>query len=254
MTTRSLVVTGAAGGMGSEAVRLLAERGSNVLCADRDSDGLDALPERVGQVAGELLAVAGDISDAASVEAMIKQAVDHWGRLDGVFNIAGYEGAHAPMEDSTVEDYDEVFRSNARGTWLVMKYALPHLVAGGQGAIVNTGSYQSLHGRANFSAYAGAKHAIVGMTRSIALEYAKRNVRANVLCPGAMETRMIDTVFAQLGGGDLQLGKARLVADTPQGRVAQPSELASVGVWLLLDAPTHLTGQVIAVDGGKSAA
>jgi NAD(P)-dependent dehydrogenase (short-subunit alcohol dehydrogenase family) len=254
VTSRAVVVTGAAGGMGSEAVKLLAGRGINVLCADRDGDALDALAERVGQVEGELLAAPGDIGDPASVEAMIGRAVERWGGLDGLFNIAGYDGAHKPMEESTIEDYDEVFRSNARGTWLTMKYTLPHLVAGGGGAIVNTGSYQSLHGRANFSAYSAAKHAVVGMTKSIALEYARRNVRANVVCPGAMDTPMIRTVFAQLGKGDLELGESMLLADTPQRRAAQPSELASVGVWLLLDAPTHLTGQVIAVDGGKDAA
>lgn len=249
-----VIVTGAGGGMGSEAVRLLVERDVRVLCTDRDADALEALVERIGRAAGELLTVVGDIGEAAPAEAIVRRAVERWGRLDGLFNIAGYDGAHAPIEESTVEDYDEVLRSNARSTWLMMRYALPHLAANGGGAVVNTGSYQSLHGRAKFSAYSAAKHAIVGMTRSIALEYADRNVRANVVCPGAMETRMIQTVFAQLGEGDLELGRRRLLADTPQGRIAQPSELASVGIWLILDAPTHLTGQVIGVDGGKSAA
>lgn len=254
MTARVVFVSGAAGGMGSEAVRLLAERGTNVLCADRDEQALEALVGRVGDVAGELVRATGDIGDPATVEAMVGLAIERWGRLDGLFNIAGDSGAHAPMEDSTVEDYDEVLRSNARGTWLTMKYALPHLVAGGGGAIVNTGSYQSLHGRARFSAYAAAKHAVVGMTKSIALEYATRGVRANVVCPGAMRTAMIEKVYAQLGDGDLELGESILLSDTPQRRVAEPTELASIGVWLILDAPTHLTGQVIAVDGGKSAA
>jgi NAD(P)-dependent dehydrogenase (short-subunit alcohol dehydrogenase family) len=240
--------------MGSAATQLLAARGVNVLCADRDRDGLAETAAKVAGSAGQVATMAVDIGDPDGAHGMIDRAAAEWGGIDGVFNIAGREGSLTPIVEATVEDYDEVFRSNARGTWLTMKYALPHLVAAGGGAIVNTGSYQSLHGRANSSAYAASKHAVVGMTKSVALEYAKRNVRANVVCPGAMDTRMIRTVFAQLGEGDLELGERRLMADTPQGRVAQPSELASVGVWLILDAPTHLTGQVIAVDGGKSAA
>ena len=120
--------------------------------------------------------------------------------------------------------------------------------------IVNVGSYQATHGKANCSAYSGSKHAIVGMTRSIALEYATRNVRANVVCPGAMDTRMIRTMMQSLHPEDPSKGERQLLADIPQGRMGRTSEVASVGAWMILDAPEHLTGQVLTVDGGKSAA
>jgi NAD(P)-dependent dehydrogenase (short-subunit alcohol dehydrogenase family) len=250
-----VVVTGAAGGLGSAAVALFAQRGVAVLCVDRNAD---ALTEVVGEIAaksgGDLLAAAGDIGDAADAERLIGQAVAHWGGLDGVFNIAGVEGRLAPIVDTPVTEFDDVMHVNVRGTWLSMKFALPHLEARGGGVIVNVGSYQATHGKANCSAYSGSKHAIVGMTRSVALEYATRNVRANVVCPGAMDTRMIRTMMQSLHPEDPSKGERQLLADIPQGRMGRTSEVASVGAWMILDAPEHLTGQVLTVDGGKSAA
>jgi NAD(P)-dependent dehydrogenase (short-subunit alcohol dehydrogenase family) len=254
VNVKTVIVTGGGGGMGSVATELLSARGSNVLCVDRNGDGLRGIPQRVEDAPGQVETMEVDLGNPQDVQDMVARAVDRWGGLDGVFNVAGFEGTLAPISDTTVEEFDEVVRNNIRGTWLTMKYALPQLVARGGGAIVNTGSYQSLHGKANCAAYSGAKHAIVGMTKSIALEYATRNVRANVVCPGAMDTRMIRTMFERLAPGDPSAGERAVVADIPQGRMAQPSELASVGVWFLLDAPDHITGQVMAVDGGKSAA
>jgi NAD(P)-dependent dehydrogenase (short-subunit alcohol dehydrogenase family) len=240
--------------MGSATTELLAARGVNVLCADRNHDVLAETAAKVAGSSGRVMTVAVDIGNPDDVQGMVDRALAEWGGFDGVFNIAGFEGSLAPIEETTIDEFDDVLRNNIRGTWLSMKYALPHLVERGGGVIVNTGSYQSLHGKANCAAYSGAKHAIVGMTKSIALEYATRNVRASVVCPGAMDTRMIRTMFASLAPDDPSEGERAIVADIPQGRMADPEELASVGIWLLLDAPTHITGQVIAVDGGKSAA
>ena len=254
MTAKTVIVTGGGGGMGSSATELLATRGVNVICADRDHDALAETAAKVAGSAGRVTTITVDIGNPDDVQGMIDGTLAEWGGFDGVFNIAGFEGSLAPIVETTIDEFDEVLRSNIRGTWLMMKYALPHLVERGGGVIVNTGSYQSLHGKANCAAYSGAKHAIVGMTKSIALEYATRNVRASVVCPGAMDTRMIRTMFERLVPGDPSEGERAVVRDIPQGRMARPSELASVGIWLLLDAPEHITGQVIAVDGGKSAA
>jgi NAD(P)-dependent dehydrogenase (short-subunit alcohol dehydrogenase family) len=254
VSAKAVIVTGGAGGMGSAATELLAARGVNVLCADRNDDALAETAAKVAGLAGRVTTVAVDIGDPDAVRGMVDRALAEWGGFDGVFNIAGYEGSLAPIVDTTIDEFDEVLRSNIRGTWLSMKFALPHLVERGGGVIVNTGSYQALHGKANCAAYSGAKHAIVGMTKSIALEYATRNVRASVVCPGAMDTRMIRTMFERLAPGDPEKGERAVVADIPQARMAEPEELAATGIWLLLDAPTHITGQVIAVDGGKSAA
>jgi NAD(P)-dependent dehydrogenase (short-subunit alcohol dehydrogenase family) len=250
-----VVVTGAAGGLGSAAVSLLAQRGASVLCVDRNAGALTDVVNTIAEESGaDLVAASGDIGEAADAQQLIEQAVSHWGGLDGVFNIAGVEGQLAPIVDTPVAEFDDVMHVNVRGTWLSMKFALPHLEARGGGVIVNVGSYQATHGKANCSAYSGSKHAIVGMTRSVALEYASRNVRANVVCPGAMDTRMIRTMMRSLHPEDPSRGERQLLADIPQGRMGRPSEVASVGVWMILDAPEHLTGQVLTVDGGKSAA
>jgi NAD(P)-dependent dehydrogenase (short-subunit alcohol dehydrogenase family) len=254
VSAKSVIVTGGAGGMGSAATELLVGRGVNVLCVDRNAEALSELAARLAGSAGGLATSQVDIGDADQMQGIAERAVSEWGGLDGVFNIAGYEGSLAPIDQTSAEEFDEVVRSNIRGTWLSMKVTLPLLVERGGGVIVNTGSYQSLHGKANCAVYSGAKHAIVGMTKSIALEYATRNVRASVVCPGAMDTRMIRTMFERLAPGDPESGERAVVGDIPQGRMADPTELASVGIWLLLDAPSHITGQVIAVDGGKSAA
>ncbi len=253
---RVAIVTGAAGGLGSSAVRLLLEQGVNVACVDRD---LNLLATELDPVAAsssdgaELLYIAADVGDADAVEDAVSQTVTRFGAIDGLYNIAG-TFTPAPIVEASVDDFDAMMRVNVRGTWLFMKFALPHLAQGGGGAIVNTGSYQATHGKANCAPYAGSKHAVVGMTTSIALEYATQNVRANVVCPGAMDTPMIRKMMASLDPDDPSVGERQLLADIPQGRMGQTSEVAGVGVWLILDAPHHVTGQVITVDGGKSAA
>ena len=179
-----MIVTGGGGGMGSAATELLAARGVNVLCADRNDDALAETAAKVAGLAGRVATMAVDIGDPDAVQGMIERALAEWGGFDGVFNIAGFEGTLAPIVDTTIDEFDEVLRSNIRGTWLSMKYALPHLVERGGGVIVNTGSYQALHGKANCAAYSGAKHAIVGMTKSIALEYATQERARERRLPG----------------------------------------------------------------------
>ena len=253
--SKVVIVTGAAGGLGSTAVRLLAARGVNVTCVDRDGEALATLVDQLTPDApGQLLPVAADVGEPEHVQRVVDETAGRFGGVDGLYNIAGLEGKLLSIEVTPVEEFDAVMWVNVRGTWLFMKYALPHLVARGGGAIVNVGSYQATHGKANCSAYSGSKHAIVGMTRSIALEYATQSVRANVVCPGAMNTRMIRTMMASLDPDDPSKGERQLLADIPQGRMGETTEVAAVGIWLILDAPHHLTGQVITVDGGKSAA
>jgi NAD(P)-dependent dehydrogenase (short-subunit alcohol dehydrogenase family) len=254
MARRSVIVTGAAGTMGSAAVGALAARGVNLLCVDRDARGLDRVAGNITPVGdAELVTIAADVADAAQVESFIGEARTRWKNLSGVFNIAGIGGHVAPVTESTDENYDEVMRVNARSVWLSMKYALPLLIESGGGAIVNTGSYLAIRGEPGLAAYAASKHAIVGMTKTVALEYATSNIRANVVCPGSMDTPMIRLMFHAVSPDDLAAGEALTTDKIPQKRLAAPDELASVGTWLLLDAPEHLSGQVLAVDGARSA-
>jgi meso-butanediol dehydrogenase / (S,S)-butanediol dehydrogenase / diacetyl reductase len=251
--TRNVVVTGAAGGMGREAVRQLAQRDVNVLCVDRDEPALKQLEQDLPAETGELDFSVADVTRLADVQGYVDRAVRRWGGLDGAFHIAGWEGAMVSFEETDVEAFDELIAVNARSVWYGMKCVVPHLLDRGGGAIVNTGSYVAFHGTPRTAAYGAAKHAVVGMTRGVAVELASRDVRVNVVAPGAMDTRMQRTLWQNTNPDDPEKGKAAVLARTPRGKLADPAEVAAVGVWLLLDAPAHLTGQVIPVDGARSA-
>lgn len=252
MSAKNVIVTGASGGMGAATLKLLAERDANVVCVDVDRERVAATIDELGPTRGEMVAVGADVSDAEQVESYVKLAVDRWGGLDGVFNIAGIEGELLPLIDATIEDYDRVMHVNARGVFLSIKAALPRLIERGGGTIVSTGSHLAERGEPTCGSYGASKHAIVGLTRTLAVEAAAQNVRANVVCPGAMDTRMIRAIFPRISD-DPAVAEAALVSAIPQKRMGRPDELASTGVWLLLDAPEHLSGQVIHVDGARFA-
>jgi NAD(P)-dependent dehydrogenase (short-subunit alcohol dehydrogenase family) len=252
--TRSYIVTGAGGGMGSAAVRQLAERGVNVLAVDWKPEGLERLAAELEGSAAELDTATADVGSAEDVARYTEQAVARFGGIDGVFNIAGVgTGEFKPLAEVSNETYDEVMRINARSVWLGMKYALPHLVARGGGAIVNTGSHLAWHAAPTFSAYCASKHAVIGMTKAVALEYGMQNVRANIVCPSAMDTAMGQEAAEGIDPGDPSVGWQVMIDQSANGRVGRPEETAAVGVWLLLDAPEHVSGIVFPVDGAQAA-
>ncbi len=240
--------------MGSAAVRQLAERGVNVLAVDWKQDGLERLLADVAGSPAEIITTTADVADAGHVQDYVAQAVARFGGLDGVFNIAGIgTGEFKRLGEVQNETFDEVMRVNARSAWLGMKYVLPHLVARGGGAIVNTGSHLAWHAAPTFSAYTASKHAVVGMTKAVALEYGSDNVRANIVCPSAMETAMGQEAAEGIDPDDPRIGWQIMIDQSANGRVARPEETAAVGVWLLLDAPEHVSGVVFPVDGAQSA-
>jgi len=251
--TRTVLITGAAGGMGLEALRLLARRDVNVVCVDLDRSLVARAIEDVGFHEGRAVAVGADVSDDNAVRAYVALTVEMFGALHGVFNIAGIEGDVVPITEASVENFDRVMGVNARSVFLNMKYATPCLVAAGGGSIVSTGSYLATRGYPLCASYGASKHAVVGITKSFALEVAKQNVRANVVAPGATDTRMMRATFEAFPGG-AAAAEAGLIAAIPQHRMADPAEIAATGIWLLLDAPSHITGQVLRIDGGLSAA
>jgi NAD(P)-dependent dehydrogenase (short-subunit alcohol dehydrogenase family) len=245
---KAFIVTGAGGGMGSAAVRQLVERGADVLAVDWKPEGLEPLRELGVETA------TADVAATEDVQRFVGQAVESFGGLDGIFNIAGIGTTeYKPLADVSNETYDEVMRVNARSAWLGMKYTLPHLVDRGGGAIVNTGSHLAWHAAPTFAAYCASKHAVIGMTKAVALEYGMQNVRANVVCPSAMATAMGQEAAEGIDPGNPQHGWQIMIDQAANGRVAQPEEAAAVGVWLLLDAPEHVSGIVFPVDGAQSA-
>jgi NAD(P)-dependent dehydrogenase (short-subunit alcohol dehydrogenase family) len=251
--TKNVVVTGASGGMGSEVVRLLAARGVNVVAVDRSADKLNALKNELAKQPGKVDPVAADAGSEKDVQAFVQRAVDQFGGLDGIFNIAAILGEFKPIAESSNDGFDEVIRVNTKSAWLGMKYAIPHLIRRGGGAIVNTGSYLAWHGCELLGPYNASKHALVGLTKTAAAEYGRHNIRVNIVCPGSMDTQMNNDTAAGFNPKDPAAAHKALAEGSPTGRVSHPKEVATVGVFLLLDAPIQMTGALVPVDGGRGA-
>ena len=245
---RTLIVTGAAGGLGAATVKLLLERGANVIAADLDETAVTAA---VGSD-DSLVPVSTDVSQSTDVHGLVDTALQRFGGLDAVFNNAATLGPSQPIAAYSETAFRHVLDVNVTGVWLLMKAALPEL-ARRQGRVVNTASIAGLIGWSNLSGYTAAKHAVVGLTRSVAIEAAEVGVTVNALCPGSMDTAMLWEGADGLGVGADE-ARELLTAAIPAGRIADPSDVAQAAVWLLLDAPTYLTGAVIPVDGGQTAA
>jgi NAD(P)-dependent dehydrogenase (short-subunit alcohol dehydrogenase family) len=252
MESKSVILTGAAGGLGRAAVGMLTERGVDVICVDRDAGALESAVSGA-QIGGRAIPAVADVSSADDIRRCVDLAVAETGRIDGLFLAAGINGDAGEVHTVPDEVFDLVLGVNLKSVWLCLKYALPVMLAGGGGSVVTVGSVAAVRGAPMLGAYAASKHGVVGLTQTVALEYAKRGIRANVLCPGSMDTPLIQPMLHARGDGDPDEGLARTVAGIPDGRLARPGELAKTGVWLLLDAPEHLSGQTIVVDGARTA-
>lgn len=248
----NVMITGAGGGIASAVVRALAARGGvNVMATDIATGGLERLVAETPFPSGELATTVVDVTDSAAIDAAVAATVERWGSLHGIANIAGYTPPGEKVETTSDETFDRVMAINARSAFAGMRAALPHLVKT-RGAVVNIGSFFAIRGGTNFATYTAAKHAVVGMSKAAAWDYAPQGVKVNVVAPGPTYTDMVLTAFDAIDPTDREAGKRIMESRSPSGRLSYPEELADVIVWALLDAPEHLTGQIIAVDGGKA--
>lgn len=243
-TNKVAFITGAASGIGRAAAIAFATEGARVAILDRSADALKAVEASVKNIGGEVLALACDVSSADQVEAAIKQTVDRFGRLDIAFNNAGVENKAAPVHEIDLAEWDRIIGINLRGTFICMKHELAQMVKQGGGVVVNTSSGAGIRGVAGGAAYVASKHAIIGLTRSAALDYARQNIRVNAVLPGNIETPMMD----RFTGGDIQ----KAIDLEPVGRLGKPEEIAEAVLWMASDLGGFVTGAATVIDGGWS--
>jgi NAD(P)-dependent dehydrogenase (short-subunit alcohol dehydrogenase family) len=242
------LVTGGSFGIGRATAILFAKRGARVVVADWIEDKEGITLTQIKEAGSEGIFVQADVSKAADVRIMIAKTISAYGSLDFAFNNAGIEGMTAPVHECTEENWDKTIGINLKGAWLCMKEELLQMRQQGNGAIVNCASIAGLSGFSGLPAYVASKHALVGLTKTAALENAKAGIRVNAVCPGVIHTAMIDRVT----GLDKEVEK-QYVAMEPVGRMGQPEEVAEAVIWLCSDAASFVTGHAMTVDGGFTA-
>jgi NAD(P)-dependent dehydrogenase (short-subunit alcohol dehydrogenase family) len=240
------LVTGAAAGIGLATARAFANAGASVIVADLDETGAHKAAESLRAAGHSAVAVTCDVTDIAQVDAMVERAVSTYGRLDAAFNNAGVNSEAAAFLDTSDSELERIMGVNLRGVWNCMKAEVRHMVAQGGGAVVNCSSIGGLKGSRGRSAYSASKHAVIGLTRSAALDYAAMGMRINAVCPGMVNTPMAARVTK---GYDPDIVR-RMVAQEPIGRFGEPEEIAAAVVWLCSPDASFMVGHAMAVDGG----
>jgi NAD(P)-dependent dehydrogenase (short-subunit alcohol dehydrogenase family) len=243
-----VLVTGGGGGIGRASALAFARAGARVAVTDRDTAAGQETVQQVRALGAEALFVQADVCQALEVESMVAQVVAHFGRLDCAFNNAGIEEEHLRLADCAEETFDRIMAVNVKGVWLCMKYQLAQMLVQGGGSIVNTASVAGLVGAPKMAAYSASKHAVIGLTKSAAVEYGRKNIRVNAVCPGVIRTVM----FERAVQADPKLGFSVALLH-PVGRIGEAQEVAAVVLWLSSDAASFVTGHAHTVDGGLTA-
>lgn len=246
MKDKVALVTGAASGLGFATAKAFAQAGAAVVLADWNEKAVQSAAERLAADGYKTLAIKCDVSDDRQVEAMVKKTVETFGRLDFAYNNAGVQNELAEAADQTREDFDRVTRINYQGIWSCMKYELLYMREQGSGAIVNCSSIGGIRAGAQRGVYHGAKHGVIGLTTSAAVEYAGRGIRINCVSPGLFHTEM---AAAMIAGGQKEALDG-MVAMVPIGRMGRPEEIASAVLFLCSDAASMIVGHNLVVDGG----
>lgn len=242
------VITGASSGIGRATAKLFARSGYAIALLDCDSAGGEETLTELEKESADCAFFHCDVSAEDQVTAIMQQVMAKHGRIDAAFNNAGIEGEPAETGDCTTGNWDRVMGVNLRGVWLCMREELRYMVKQGSGAIVNCSSVAGLVGIPAIPAYVASKHGLIGLTKTAALEYATRNIRINAVCPGAIETPMLQRYMQ--GSED---GREQIIANEPMERIGRPEEIAEAVLWLCGTGASFTTGQALAVDGGWTA-
>lgn len=239
------IVTGASRGIGAASARAFAAAGATVVLAARTAEAIATIAEEINASGGKALAVPTDATDPESMGRLVEKTVAAFGRLDVAFNNAGSGHMPKPLADISFEEFEAGLKANLYGTFLGMKFEIPAMLAGGGGAIVNMSSTAGLQGAPGMGPYAAAKHGVVALTKTAALDYGPRNIRVNAVAPGPI----VNKQMSRLPEETLQ-GIARYV---PLRRLGSAEEVARATVWLCSDEAAFITGAVLSIDGGRLA-
>jgi NAD(P)-dependent dehydrogenase (short-subunit alcohol dehydrogenase family) len=239
------LVTGASRGIGAITARALADAGAAVVLAARDAEALAAVAGAIEQTGAQALAVPTDVSVDDDVRHAVDRAVEVFGRLDVAFNNAAGGPPPAPLHEIVLADFDAGMAINVRGLFSCLRHEIPAMLAGGGGAIVNMSSTAGVEAVSELTAYVTAKHAVIGMTKAAALDYAAQGVRVNAVAPGPILTHWLEQA-----GEDAQRMAATAI---PLGRIGRPEEVAEAVVWLCSDQSSFITGATLPIEGGKLA-
>jgi NAD(P)-dependent dehydrogenase (short-subunit alcohol dehydrogenase family) len=239
------IVTGASRGIGATTAEVFAGRGATVLLAARDEQALSGVAEAIAAEGGRALVVPTDVNDALSVERLVERAMEEFGRLDAAVNNAGGGHPPVPLADLDLEEFDRILGVNLRGVFLSMKHEIPAMLESGGGAIVNMSSTVGLRGWQGLGAYVAAKHGVIGLTESGALDYADREIRINAIAAGSIMTDRIGALPEEQ--------RAPIAQAIPMHRIGLPEEVAGTAAWLCSEDAAFVTGAVVSVDGGQLA-
>ncbi len=242
---KSILITGGTSGIGRATALAFGRIGAKVAICGRNTAKGEETIALIRQLGGDAIFIKADVCNSSDVEALIEAVLRAWGSIDCAFNNAGIAGTESSTIDCTEEAWDQVISVNLKGVWLCMKWEIREMLRQGQGAIVNMSSAFGVVGREGLSPYVASKHGVLGLTKVAALEYAKRGIRINAVCPGGVYTEM----QAGLLKGHFQK-EVEVVARYPLGRLAAPEEIAEGVIWLCSDSASFLVGQALIIDGG----
>jgi len=243
------IVTGATSGIGWATAVVMAAAGAKVVAAGRRSDRGEELTELIRSQDGDAIFVQTDVNEGSQIEALVANAVEHYGRLDCAFNNAGIVGdVDKTIVEQSEESWHEVIRTNLTSVWLSMKYEIPAMLESDGGSIVNNSSIYGLAGAlTGLSPYVAAKHGVAGLTKTVAIEYGRKNIRVNAVCPGFVHSEITDKAIEDLGE---ELVEKVLVAHVPLGRIGDAREIGHGVAWLCSDEASYVTGTTFTMDGG----
>ena len=250
---QTLVVTGGANGIGLAAARAYAKAGGQVAIVDRDLAAAEAVAAELAKGGARAIAIGADVTKAEDVAGYVRQATETFGGIDAFFNNAGIEGDVKPVVDYDDAMFDAVIGVNLRGVYLGLKHVLPVMIAKGRGAVVNTASVAGLTGSPMMPAYCASKHAVIGITKVVAGEVARQGVTVNCVCPGPVQTRMIDAIEGQINPDDPGRAKSNYQSGLPTGRYSTVEEIADAVMFLVSPGARHINGTQLVIDGGRTA-